>query len=357
MLSVTATDLPRLMQCNGSRLMAGQPPAIGVENIVRDEGNAAHWVIKEVFQGQRSLEELTDRKALNQIFVTPEMAEHCEGFLQSIHPCGHVEYETSFKGENWIVNCRADYSGYVAQADTLYVDDFKYGWGIVEPDENWTLIAYAISHCINNNVTPAHIVLTIHQPRPDHPRGRKRSVTLTYEKLLEYYALINVVLSKPSDILNTGKECYKCPAMATCPAARLAQLNAIDASEVAYNAEIDNEHLSFQLDHIARAMTVLKQSQDAYSELAMHRVKQGQIVKNYSVESELSNRAWKKYVTPEIAASMTGKDLSKKQLITPSQAEKAGVLKSVVDSMTERNQKGFKLVRIDENKKAAKMFN
>ena len=50
MISLTATDLPRFMACNGSRLLKRIEP-FNPDDTVAEEGNAAHWLIEQVFRG------------------------------------------------------------------------------------------------------------------------------------------------------------------------------------------------------------------------------------------------------------------------------------------------------------------
>jgi hypothetical protein len=354
MLSVTATNLPRLMACNGSRLMEGQESSINEPNIVQDEGNAAHWLIEQVHKGAFQIEELIDRKAPNGTYITADIAEHAEDFLNRIGRGGLIEYETSFHGANWQVKSRTDHIWY--SYNVLHVDDFKYGWGIVEAYHNWTLIAHAIGYCTKHQVMPEKIIFNIHQPRPYHPQGRVRQWEITYPELMGLYAELNATLSNPNDILNTGPHCYKCPAIATCPAARLAELNAIDASEQAFNETVDNDHLSFQLDHLNRAAAILKLRIDAYEELALHRIKKGDIINNYAVDKEMTNTVWKDSVNAEYLKALTGKDLKQDKLVTPNQAKKLGVHELVIAANTTRHEKGVKLVRIDANKKGEKLF-
>lgn len=356
-LTVTATDLPRLMACNGSRLMGGSTPPVNAADTVRDEGNAADWLVAQVYSGKFTAEELVDRAAPNGIYITVEMVEYLEEYLKDIQN-SQIEVDTSYAGQNWQVNGRADRIAYKPASAHLIVGDLKYGWGIIEPHGNWTLISHAVGWIARNPTLPVNeISFIIFQPRPYHPDGQIRTWTITREHLMELYGQINATLSNPSDMLVTGSHCYRCPALALCPAARLAQMNAIDASEQAFEDDIDNENLSFQLDHIARAIKVLEQRFDAFKELATHRVRHGEVVRNYVLENELTNRQWKGHVTPELLTIMTGKDLTKKNLITPNQAEKAGVSKDVVAAFTERRNKGVKLVRKDIDAQARKMFN
>ena len=367
MLTITATDLPRLMGCNGSLLMKGlEKPVIESDNTVKDEGNAADWLVSEVHKGEHIAEEFVDRKAPNGHYIDAVMVEHLEEYLDNVlsnkiydERFSFIEHNTSHGCVDWQINGRADSVFYDAVENKLFIDDLKYGWKIVEPEMNWTLISHALGFWFQNpGMKLASITFSIYQPRPYHAEGRVRSWTIDGEKLIELYNQINQTLSNPSNILQTGEHCYKCPALlaGACPAANKAKYNAIEASEQAFVDTIDNDTLSFQLDHLKRTREVLKQVEDAYKELAIHRVKKGRPVKNYSIETELANTSWKKHATVDMIAAMSGKDVSNKALITPNQAKKAGVSEELVAVLTERRKKGLKLVRVDANTKAQRYF-
>lgn len=361
MLTVTATNLPRLMSCNGSRLIGGlNPPVNSVNNddAIRDEGNAADWIVSQVYSGNFTAVELIDRKAFNGVYITPEMVDYLDEYLKTLSDT-EIEVNTSYQGSNWLVNGRADRIHYDATNQHLYIDDLKYGWRIVEPEMNWTLISHALGYWFKNpGMQIAQVTFTIYQPRPHHPNGRVRKWTITGEKMVELYNRINETLSNPSDILNTGEQCYKCPALLSgiCPAANKAQMNGLDASETAFIGNIDNESLSHQLDHINRAIEILTQHKKAYEEMAVNRLRKGELVANYLLENELTNREWKSCVTPELLEVLTGKDLTVKKLKTPKQVELAGVSKEAVAALVERRMKGTKLVRKTANAWATKMF-
>lgn len=344
------------MVCNGSRLMEGHVSSINEPNVTQDEGNAVHWLIEQAHRGYHTTEELIDRKAPNGVFITADMIEHADDYLAKIGYNGDIEYETSFNGENWEVLSRVDNIEYFPATSTLIVDDFKYGWAIVDVKRNWTLIAHAIGYCLQKQITPGRIVFRIHQPRPYHPEGRVRSWEITYDDLTILYNELNWALSNLSDKLATSPHCYKCPALATCPAARLAELNAIDASERAFEESIDNQRLSFQLDHLDKAIGFLKLRRDAYEELAIDRIRKGEIINNYTVDKELTNRTWTEKVNVELMKILTGENLSKDQLVTPKQAEKRGVHPAIIKTFTTRYEKGMKLVRIEADRKAQKLF-
>lgn len=371
MLTIDATNLPRLIQCNGSRLLDASYPPTVEDNTARDEGTAAHYMAMAAFSQQHTIEELIDRKAPNGVYMTPEMADHISDYLASIKGRGEMECETGYGDNvNYRVNGRADHIWYnhdtlshdmdgliISEPGSLHVDDFKYGWRIVEPEKNWTLISHAIGYCISRQIVPKQIILTIHQPRPHHRDGKVRSWTIDWEKLLELYAKITTTLSNPNDLLQTGLACNKCRSLATCPAARLAELNSIETSELAFNDQIDNDVLSFTLDQLSRAQSMIDARLKACEELALHRIQKGEVIKNYSHENSLTNRQWKDGVNGEFLKIMTGVDpYEPAKLKTPAKIEKLGVSKDTVNMFAERKPTGTKLVRIDADKKAKKLL-
>lgn len=358
---ITATDLPRLMACNGSRLMEDFISSIEPDDTVRNEGDAAHWVAEQVFKGNFAASELIDRKAPNGVFITAEMVEYLTPYLDWLKHAGKfaaIEYSATIDTVKWQVSTRADHI-VMALDNVLHIDDLKYGWRIVEPIDNWTLLAYAISFVMKNPQLPQPqaIIFTIYQPRTHHHNGRIRSWTISFKELQHKMCDLINTLDNLDDQLHTGEHCYKCPALVNCPAARKAELNAVEASEKAYVDKINNTDLTFQLDHLDRSIDVLTQAYKAYSELALHRLKQGEILSNYAIEADLTNTIWKEHITPEILFAMTGVDATKKQLLTPNQTQNLGVDKTLISALTERRNKGVKLIRVNTNDKAKKLFN
>lgn len=357
MITLTATDLPRFMACNGYRLMPHHKP-FNVDDTARDEGNAAHWLIEQVHRGISTLEQLEGEKAFNGVFITEEMIEYVKPYLEAVTGKGEVECDTSYSdGQRYSIRGRADH---VSQSgDTLYVSDFKYGWGLVEPERNWTLISHAFGYAFTklNGVFPAQVVMRIYQPRPHHPEGKIREWRVTGTELQALYEEFIRVMHNPSEELHTSEHCRKCPALLTCPAAQKSGMNAIDTSEAAFVADIDDGSLGRLLDQIDRAIKVLEQNKKAYTEHALHRLKAGAVIPNYVAERELTNRQWKDGVNVEFAKLVTGVDLGKSALITPAQALKKGVSEAAIESLCERREKGIKLVRLDADKAVKKMFN
>lgn len=355
MISLTATELPRFMACNGSRLLGGVAP-FSDDRTSADEGDATHWLIEQAFNGIHGTDELVDRKAPNGVFITAEMSENVQVYLTDIIGHGLIEAKTSYRSDLWEIRGRADHIS-TAIPKELIVSDYKNGWRIVEPEENWTLIWHAVGFLANNAVQGIETIrLRIYQPRPFHARGKVREWVISYEELISYWGRLKDALENPHDFLNTSKHCYKCPKMSQCPAHQIALMNAIDVSQSAFNSELDNVQLNQMLDDLSRAEEVLKQGLNAYEELAKHRLRSGESLLNYTLMQGEGRQRWKEGNDAEMVKMLTGVDVSKKDMLTPKQAKAAGISEDVLATLTETPSKGVVLVRQDINKKAQKLL-
>lgn len=355
MLSLTASELPRFMACNGSRLLGGSPP-FNPDRSMADEGDAVHWLIEQVFKGHHTADELVDRKAPNGVFITGDMVEDSQEYLDAIAGHGDVEVKTSYAGEGWEIRGRADWLTFDWNTRTLHIADFKYGWKIVEPENNWTLLSHAFSQMSAIHGECVKVRLAIYQPRPYHPRGKMREWVISYDELMGYWQQLQAALSNPSDQLQTSQYCYKCPSMSQCPAKQIADMNAIDTANVAFNSEVDNTMLAWMLDNLSRAQEVLKQSQDAYEDLALHRLRAGQAINGYTAQTSKGKTQWNEGMTADVVQMLTGVDVSKQAMITPNQAKNAGISPEVLATLTNRPDTGIKLVRQDVDKKAKQLL-
>jgi hypothetical protein len=125
---------------------------------------------------------------------------------------------------------------------------------------------------------------------------------------------------------------------------------------MAFDSEMTDDKLAWMLDNLKRASEVIKQSYEAYQDLALHRLKDGRKVSSYNIQTALGNTTWNDDITPEILEAISGVDCSVKKLITPAQAKKKGVPEDLIGQFTHRPENGFKLVKIDENKLGNKLF-
>lgn len=353
-LSTTATELPRLMHCIGSHQMArALPPDLDMES--RDEGNCADWLAVKLFEGRAVA---VGARAPNGWIVTDEMMDHVNQYLGALD-CGAVQVNTSFEGVGWDVRGRADHV--VSRPTMLTIDDLKYGHRLVSPEWNWTLIAHAVGYCIREQIQPERITLRIHQPRAYHPDGPLRSWSLSYADLMDCYRRIDARLSYPTAELSTSVEvCAKCHALPTCPAARQASMNAIDAAIMGYDDNLPNESVAYEMEVLSRALATIENRRDALNELILHRVRNGQQItyngRSAQLKQRLGQRAWVKGMSGKMLTALTGVDLVRDGAVTPAEAERRGVDKSVTEALTHRPTIGTKLEWVDIDAQAKKVF-
>lgn len=368
MITLNAHALNRIVRCNGSFHM--QPPEYSDdETEVSDDrkaGVAAHHVGLEVLAGRNtSVGEFIDHKAPNGVYVTAEMADFAEPFVKDVQSRvgqvdRHIEETVNFQlNPNVFINCRLDLATFDHDTLTLTIDEFKYGWRIVEPVENWQLVAEAIGWVTRYQIAPARIVLNIHQPRPFHDDGPKRSWVFdggwneffgtAYTELLGALATVGTDLA-------AGEHCYKCPNLSDCPAARKSGYNTIDATGITFNSRLNNDELSAIILTLRHA---IKQGQgllDAYEDLLTNRLKSGQVVSDWFLMPSLANTRFKAGVTPEMLKAISHKDVAVQKLPTPKQAERAGISPLILAAFTERPVTGIKLVHKSADKVASGMF-
>ena len=350
MITVTATELPRVMHCFGSLHM---PPAVpgGGDPTARQEGNAAHWLAEQMFNGSPAHAGLT---APNGYVITDDMVEHVSQYVSALD-CGEMEADTSYAGAGWEVRGRADHIA--ARDGLLTIDDFKYGWRIVSPVRNWTLMSHAIGWCIRTQQRPDRITLRIHQPRPYHADGPLREWSCSFEELMGYYAQIEHRLTNPTDELVTSLDhCAKCHALATCPAARSASMNALDVMDRVFVDDLPKPVLLREMELMRQAVGLIEARKDAIEELVTHRIKQGEVFDGYVLERRHGQRRWKPGLTGAALSMAAGVDLSKDGIVTPAEAERRGVSKEAIAALTDRPLLDAKLKQIDVDARARAVF-
>ncbi len=257
----------------------------------------------------------------------------------------------------WI---RGSYDRSFIRKGCLYIDDDKYGWGIVEVRDNWQLLGYAIGEVIRRGIAFEKVVLRVHQPRPHHEDGHLREWVLTYGELLEYKERIEQRMEQIAagdKSLVTGKQCKYCAASAeACPAFNRAFYRALEITTEFTQDQIDERELARQLDHVARAEEVIEIKRRSLHELAVSRISGGKIIPGWITEKSYGNREWKKGISPDVIETLTGRKVTEQVMLSPAKVEKLGVHKNFVAGLTERFFKGEKLVKKDATDLGNKIF-
>lgn len=350
-----AVAIPRIIQCGGFRSLPAHPHAGGEMSDDARAGIAAHWLATEALRGNvTDVFEWADRRAPNGHYIDEEIIDNVNFYLDAVskRPADRdIEKPGSFSVGDVTVNLRPDMVSWDKYG--FYIDDFKNGWEIVEPKDNWTMLMYAFHYMPRANAdTLFH--MTIHQPRPFHPLGRSRTWTVN---AYELHALWQYFVGKLQDVttLQTGPKCYRCPAL-DCPALRKVGYRAMDMAEQAIPDALTTDELSYLKDNINVARKMLENFDHAIAERIAEAIGSGQTVRNYWLEPTEGALAWNDGVDETTLRLLApGRVVSKSKPITPTQAKKF-IPETIVASLSERKSGGLKLVRKDANQMAQQLF-
>lgn len=323
------------------------------------EGDAASEVLEHMLHKRQ----IPDT-ASNGIYISDEMKFYV-GLIRDdiLSRVGHglfteqtIDWQT---GSGIWIKGRYDV-GFVDQQGNLCIEDLKYGsWTIVEPEENWQLISYAIGEIIRRGESFNEVRLTIHQPRAHHEKGISRTWSLPYNQLIEYKRRIEerlMTIAQGDRTLQTSEQCKYCEAANSCPAMNKAFHRLLDYSSDFFQDELTDKELSRQLDLVKRAEELVKIKKDSLNELGIERVKQGRLIPGYVQKESYTNYVWRDNISPEAIKIMTGVDVIEKKFMTPAKAKQAGVDKDLVAQLSTRRLKGMSLVKGDANKKGDEIF-
>jgi len=248
-------------------------------------------------------------------------------------------------------------------SNELFIWDYKYGFGVVEAFENWQAINYTaglfdelgIGGLEDQRIT---VHIRIAQPRAFHRDGSVRNWTVKGSDLRGYFNTLtnhaNAALSATAET-HTGTHCRYCEARHACPAALKAGLDTYEVTGKPLPVELSVEAMGVQLSIIQRAKKQLEYLESGFEEQIKGKIRAGVSVPGWTVQEGLGREKWKVPVAEIISmGDMMGKDLRKHEAITPKQAKKLGIDKSIIDVFIERPHTGLKLVAVDN--KAKRVF-
>lgn len=353
---IRCSSLNRFMSCSGFLSL----PQDEKTSIEAEEGTCFHWVVERMLNGDNII---AGMKAPNDFVVDDDMIFHANWVLRVIPKQGVSEYPIEFypsEEHNFQIKGTLDRAWEEDNGTTLVIADYKYGHRIVNVEDNWQLIGYALGFLAKTKSYYNKISMRILQPRPHHPDGPYRKVEITYDKLMEYEAKIKEQVKKyllSDGVLSTGKHCAYCPAVNSCSAINSTFYNAID--EVRNDVKVDelsDKELSMMIDMYERVKDIFKIRADSLKDLAIERIKQGRIIDGYSIEPAFGHRKWINNFEPSTFKLMTGIDIVRPSVLSPAQVEKLGLPKEIVNSFTFNEQKGFNLVAFKATEQADKIF-
>lgn len=358
-VKVKSSNLSRVMECAGSLHFTDLPKEVDSE--VAKEGTAfGEMVAYKLLGGTYSTHATNNFPFDNDMeFFSNEILDKvAEDLLLDKEKPVTCEQRIDWQTNSgiWI---KGAYDISFVVGNTLYIDDVKYGWALVNPEDNWQLISYAIGEVIRTDKSYDEIVMRIHQPRPHHEEGTTREWRISYAKLLELKEVIEnrmALLAEGEDELATSTNCRYCLAAASCPAVSKAYFRSLEEIHNFVQDDISDAELSFQLDLYKRMQDIFKVRKESLEALAVDRLNNNKLIPNYSIKKSYGNRTWTKGIDADYITMMTGVDITKVEMLSPAQAEKKGVNKTLVAELTKRFEKSPKLERGDTSELGNKIF-
>lgn len=312
------------------------------------EGDAAHWVCWQRMEGAKVAAGMA---APNGAIVTEEMLDGAEVMAEAYaaRTAGWgkapvIEVPVGIPSVHAQCWGTPDLREYHEAGATLELLDYKFGHRYVDEFENWQLIAYAIG-IINemalNSGRPLtefnwsmKINLTVVQPRCYYRGAPVRTWSIVAADLQDYARTLKEAAAAAmsgNPTATTNSECCDCPGRHACPALQKAAYSDAEFSERSTPLELSPEAASLELRMLERAYERLGARVDGLRETVTAYARSGRPVPFHTLKQGYGRQQWT--VPPEqviALGSLYGADLRKPAVLTPKQAEAAGVDGAVI---------------------------
>lgn len=337
------------------------------------EGSAAHWVNEMLLRGT-PVE--PDVQAPNGVAVTGDMIEGAEMVRDDIARHLGMEWKGGLFIEQRVAIPRVHPSANWGTPDyyawkrgenkqlILHIWDYKYGHDLVEVFENWQLIDYVAGILEGVTAPDAEIVVDfcVIQPRCFHRDGPVRHWRVLASELR---GQINILAGAADRATRpdpkptvTPDGCKNCKGRAHCEAFQREGYKAADKAEDFGSLDLPPHALGLELRALKRAQALLDARVSGLESEAVAIIKRGERVPFWSLEASQGRLAWTKpKAEVEALGLMLGVPLTKPDvaLITPTQAEAAGVPEGLLAQYSAKPAGAVKLI-FDDGSKARLTF-
>lgn len=252
----------------------------------------------------------------------------------------------------------ADAIVYKEATKTLVIGDLKYGFNLVDPEENTQALLYAMGAvALFPQGAVEHIEITIIQPRGMHPDGPIRTWKMSYDELLDWELFLYRAVEKtedPNAPRKAGKWCKYCKANLTCGTLRE---NNLDVAMAQFDTQgnitlPEPQRLTpAQLGRILESVEALEGWMKSIKAYAEAEAQAGRVPPNFKLVAKRATRSWKneEEVTAWLKEKFSDAELfTEPKLKSPNQIEeevgKAKATKEGLAKFTQSISSGSKLV-------------
>ena len=344
-MEINISELSRFMQCPGwTQFEIEKEPLSEVQK----EGIEAGKVLSGLLSDDADKFDTTGLDN-EMVFDAREAVTRIKG-LGAEYPWDDffVEKVCTWKTGDFTFKGRADVTW--IKDNELHVLDYKYGHSIVEVEENWQLIGYAVGLKLNlENAfsTVKSIHLHVFQPNAYHHDGPWRTQVMSSDELVKRVNMIKEKI-KQTVILQSGKECRYCPAAATqCNVFNKVFYNSVDEAGRKLKENMTVDDLSKQLSLVEDIKSYITIKEKALKKIVETQLKEGHKVHGWRYDMKKGNRKWKDGVSPDHIETLTGIRPTEEVFLSPAKCEKKGIDKDLVKSFV-YNPMTKALVRVNE---------
>jgi len=318
--------------------------------------------------GRKSRETIVGTLAPNQAVYDDEMydgadlyASHCRELMRktgNFNP--NIEAHITAPRVHELSEGTTDFWLLDVNTWTLYLRDFKFGYGVIEAFENWQLINYAagiLDQLRAKGLTDEQITVDmgIVQPRAYHRDGPIRTWRVNGADLRPYVNTLeaNAALALSGNgQCHSGPYCKNCSARHACDAALRGGVGLYEAAAAPLPLEVSAQALGFQLLIVRRALKQLEGLETAYTAQVEGLIRSGSNVPLWDAEPRYGRENWDKPPAEVIAmGEMMGHDLRKPNVvITPKQAVALGIDSTIIKAYSSTPRNGVKVVPQDTNR-------
>lgn len=336
------------------------------------EGTAAHWVWERILDCEPVD---VGHVAPNGHIVTQEMMEGARLYVSVLPKVKRemlvVETPVSISSVHPDCYGKPDCWYFDPVTKTLHIYDYKFGHRFVDEYENLQCIMYAegimTRLALQYQISPGvfdqrvRVHITIVQPRCYYKGDPVRTWEIDGAHLRGYINKLKIAAElaySPEPVATTNEEaCRDCPGRHACPALQLGAYSDLQFSTQSSPVELPLNAAALELKMMENGLARLQARVEGMREFVASRLKQGEYSPYYRLKDSFGRRTWDKSDDEVLAlGELFGKDLSKRTLITPSQAIKNGIDEAVIFAYSYIPKGDPKLAENDPND-AAKIFN
>lgn len=329
------------------------------ESAAAVEGTAAHWVAWEVLYKRTPL---ISAQTPNGQLVTQEMLEG--GFLvadtfESRVPLGALMYvETPVEIPIYDSFGTPDLWAFDHERCHLEIFDYKFGHRFV--DEFWNPqglsylsgIVEILSHLFQRTYADWEkyltVAFTVIQPRCFYRGQPVRTHEFRFSECRPHFnALTNAAqkATAANPTATTNEHCGDCPGRHACDALQCAAYTAAEYSTRRNIVQLKPADAALELRILMAAQARLEARVEGLKEFTLANLKKGERVPFFRAEPGYGRTQWNIPEAQVIAiGQMAGKDLSKTGVITPNQAQKAGLDELIIKQFSFTSSTSTKLI-------------